>query len=111
MEDADRLSDRAIARELEVSQPFVSALRRQCGLARRDHQLDAEGDFTPRPTGDLDVLGSAIPSAEATERASEQDTCGNFRGHWGASWFVRWVPWRAEEDNSHARTDEDDPFA
>src|SRR5688572_16763642 len=37
-EDAREMSDRAIARELRVSQPFVSALRRQRSVRDNDNR-------------------------------------------------------------------------
>lgn len=40
--DADTLSDRAIARELGVSQPFVSALRRSVGKGRPRRTIGAD---------------------------------------------------------------------
>ena len=49
--DAEGLSDRAIARELGVSQPFVSAMRRRAGqTGSRRHRRRAKGfDALPEP--------------------------------------------------------------
>ena len=74
--DAVAISDRAIARELGVSQPFVSALRRLShgapGAGAPDTVSDpaplAEGATSspaaPRPTGDDDVLSGEMANYE-----------------------------------------------
>lgn len=76
--DAGELSDRAIARELGVSQPFVSGLRRRLGLTRGSHSLDVEMSPTERgpSTADIDVLGIQEAQSPETERWLEgHDLC------------------------------------
>lgn len=47
----ERLSDRAIARELGVSQPFVSAIRQEAGIAPKYGRLERRGDCDHRVVG------------------------------------------------------------
>ena len=93
--DAATMSDRALARELGVSQPFVGSQRRL---------------VAPRlPARDS-------PRALVTDTVSERITTGQqaldrYRNdQWSALGRVRRVSWPVEGDNSRALSDFD-PFA
>src|SRR5438093_5062189 len=79
--DAATLSDRAIARELGVSQPFVGALRRLCGRReqkRRDAALKqpaaADVDQSTPPAVTSATVG--VPGFWDGARANEVDLLG-----------------------------------
>jgi len=115
--DAVAISDRAIARELGVSQPFVSALRRLSHGAPGAGAPDTVSDpaplaenatsspAAPRPTGDDDVLsGETVPGPSAADDPGDPADDMQVRP-------VRWVRWHPEDDDaSHALKDWD-PFA
>ena len=63
------MSDRAIARELGVSQPFVSGLLRQTDLARWTRQGEA-ADYPEQP------IETVATSARASQRPSDRDVRG-----------------------------------
>src|SRR5687768_14115738 len=74
--DAPGLSDRAIARELRVSQPFVSAMRRHVGITRRSRRSRTIEERMSLPevgpsTADVDVLGIQEGDCCESERWSE----------------------------------------
>lgn len=88
--DAAAMSDRALARELGVSQPFVGAQRRL---------------VAPRP---MIVIEAEPPSEWIPERiTTAQEALDRHHDQWSALGRVRRVSWPVESDNSRARTDWD----
>jgi len=119
--DAAQLSDRAIARELGVSQPFVSALRRQRDEASGEPAETLE-DAAPEPSSarpgfwwevgrlsrehtDDDVLGVA----ESPELARELRAQG-YHYSWGLGVMVRTAFRPASEDDDGRALTDADPF-
>ena len=90
-DDAAAKSDRALARELGVSQPFVGKQRRRLSLARLPRN-----DNRNRP--------DEIPVEHTT---SAQEALDRYHDHWSAIGRVRRVSWPVDSDNSRALRDKD----
>jgi len=119
------MSDRAIARELGVSQPFVSGLRRQTDLARCTRQGEAadypeqpietvatSGRASQRPS-DRDVRGEASALVADERTTSPQEWLDRYHDEHSLLGRVRRVAWAVGDDDddvSHVLRD-GDPFA
>jgi hypothetical protein len=120
MPDAAQLSDRAVARELGVSQPFVSARRRVLrewlatgGNSSRDlnrNKISRPRSACESPTGELDVLGADDDLWASSGRATTaQQSLDRLHDEWGPIGRVRRVAWPAEEERGDPREEWDWP--
>jgi DNA-binding CsgD family transcriptional regulator len=113
--DAAGLSDRAIARELGVSQPFVSALRRQVSELLSASGADFSDEILPNErsrerASDQDVLGDEWSYRYRAERiTTAQEALDRFHDEHSPLGRVRRVCWPVEPDQS--TTLDWDPFA
>lgn len=113
--DSDRLSDRAIARELGVSQPFVSSIRRRAGETHGRRHVHVAGGFDASP----EPAGLALPgwnehrpgssSVECSRPTSAQQWLDRNHDECSPLGRVRRIAWPAAWDVSRADSD-DDPF-
>ena len=90
-DDAAGKSDRALARELGVSQPFVGKQRRRLSMAR-PHRKDNRNR----------AAAVLVEHTTTAQQALEQ-----FHDQWSAIGGVRRVSWPVNGDNSRARRDKD----
>lgn len=119
--DAAKLSDRAIARELGVSQPFVSAQRRLvCPSAGTEscqpqnahvlsHRHVAENVGVPERASDRDVLGGAWRDPKAESVQGSQERARAFLDNTPRATWVQRHHWLAHEGPCRALSD-GDPF-
>src|SRR5688572_6661305 len=89
--DAAAMSDRALARELGVSQPFVGAQRRLIQPRLPAHHSTNE----------------PIQSVFRERTTTAQEALDRYHDQWSALGKVRRVSWPAELDSPRALTDAD----
>lgn len=78
----ERLSDRAIARELGVSQPFVSAIRQEAGIAPKYGRLERRGDCDHRVVGQPSDDGLSNATRVSYSVEAEMQRRGIPTGDW-----------------------------
>jgi hypothetical protein len=104
--DADEKSDRALARELGVSQPFVGELRRG-----RRRQTESGG--TPDVSSSSEAMARDDSTADGAFEGLEPESNAETRAFHDNTPRVRWVPrseWHGRD--SHTRAEFDwDPYA
>jgi hypothetical protein len=114
--DAACFSDRALARQLGVSQPFVSAQRRLLtgAAGRPSTRIEANERLeTSQTTPKLkhDRLSAAQPLIATTplRRTSAQEALNQFHDQHSGMGHVRRVAWSVS-DEAHLRTPDWNPF-
>ena len=114
--DASDRSDRAIAKELGVSQPFVSALRRVADArmaTRPEAACDDEmnpGTRRPRPCDDNELVAGDVPIEPPGHTSTAQEALDRFHDQHSPLGRVRRVGWPDYDENTRTMT-EWDPFA
>lgn len=107
--DAEGLSDRAIARELGVSQPFVSAIRRRAGrrpVERGNRALETLNGAGASERQDTS-RGGQLLSVEVHEATGAQQWLNRNHDAWSSLGPVRRVAWPASWDGPRALADAD----
>lgn len=111
--DAGDLSDRAIARELSVSQPFVSAMRRRAGLTgsrrhrRRAKDFDALADSAAAALLESNACRPVPSAGECFRPTSAQEWLDRNHDECSPMGRVRRIAWPASWNGSRADSDGD----
>lgn len=107
--DAARLSDRQIARELGVSQPFVSAQRRVVrGVEAESVPAENARQMNAGPTSHPMILERACPDVIEERPGEARSAIFTPVGLGRVGWVRRPTPWSFDDDPR--RTSQPNPF-